>query len=105
MWRTWTSGAAPFITQAMNKRMSHENWGYLRMPTSYMDTISAWNRRRYGLEVDPATITLATGVHPALIAGYHAFSPPGSRVLLTTPPTTASSAASAMRASSPRRAR
>jgi cysteine-S-conjugate beta-lyase len=77
--------AAPFITRALNKRMEHENWGYLRIPDSYYQAVADWNKRRYGLEIDPKTITFVTGVHPGLIAGMNAFVPPGSRVLLTTP--------------------
>jgi cysteine-S-conjugate beta-lyase len=75
----------PCVTRALAERMDHENWGYLRVPSAYPQAIADWNRRRYGLEVDPASVTLTTGVHPALIAGLHAFAPPGSRVLLTTP--------------------
>jgi cystathionine beta-lyase len=35
--------------------------------------------------VSPANLEITTGVHPGLIAALRAFSPPGSRVLLTTP--------------------
>ncbi len=77
--------AAPCITEALAKRCEHENWGYLTRPDSYVRAIADWNHRRYGLEVDPSTIELTTGVHPGLIAALHAFSPPGSRVLMNTP--------------------
>ena len=78
--------AAPCITKALAERCQHENWGYLSMPpASYIDSIVLWNKRRYGLQVDPDSIVLAAGVHPALIAAIQTFSPPGSRVLLTTP--------------------
>lgn len=77
--------APPCVTRALAERCAHENWGYLRMPSSYRQAIVDWNARRYGLEIDPDTIELTTGVHVALIAAMHAFVPPGSRVLLTTP--------------------
>lgn len=77
--------APPFVTRALAERSLHENWGYLRVPSSFREAIADWNRRRYGLDVDPATITLTTGIHPAIIAGFHAFAPPGSRVLMTSP--------------------
>jgi cysteine-S-conjugate beta-lyase len=76
---------APCVTRALAERTAHENWGYTRIPQSFVQAIADWNRRRYGLEIDPDTIVLTTGVHPALIAAMHAFVPPGSRVLLTTP--------------------
>ena len=77
--------AAPCITRALAERCAHENWGYLRQPASYTDAVVDWNARRYGLEIDPATIEWTTGVHPGLIAALQTFAPPGTRVLLTTP--------------------
>ena len=76
---------APCVTRALQKRVNHENWGYGIPDVSYKEAIAAWNRDRHGVEVDPDTIHLAAGVHPALIAGLRAFSPPGSKVLMTTP--------------------
>lgn len=73
------------ITQALADRCEHENWGYLRRPSSYVKAIVEWNSRRYGLEIDPSSVVLTTGVHPGLIAALHTFAPPGSRILLTTP--------------------
>ena len=75
----------PAVTRALAERCQHENWGYTRTPQSYYDAIVEWNQRRYGLEIDPDTIELTTGVHPGLIAALQAFAPPGSRVLMTTP--------------------
>jgi cystathionine beta-lyase len=77
--------AAPCIGRAIAERCKHENWGYLKMPSSFVDAIVAWNKKRYGLEIDPETVVISSGVHPALIAAMETFSPPGSRVLLTTP--------------------
>jgi cysteine-S-conjugate beta-lyase len=80
--------AAPAITQALRDRLRHENWGYLdmvRAQEQMAGAIVAWSKRRYGVDIDPATIELATGVHPALISALQTFSPRGSRVLLQTP--------------------
>ncbi len=77
--------AAPCITRALAERCKHENWGYHHRDSSFTDAVVAWNQRRYGLDIDPATIVWTTGVHPGVIAGLHTFAPPGSRVLLTTP--------------------
>jgi cystathionine beta-lyase len=79
---------APVVTEALKKRLEHENWGYLDEVTTKADlaqVIVAWNRRRYGVEIDPASVELAAGVHPALISALQTFSPRGSRVLLQTP--------------------
>jgi cystathionine beta-lyase len=77
--------AAPCISKALAERCRHENWGYLHTPASYVESIVAWNKRRYGLDIDPDTLVLSNGVHAALIAALKTFSPPGSKVLLTTP--------------------
>ena len=80
--------AAPCITDALNARMKHENWGYLDMgeATPMMtEAIAAWNKKHYGIDIDPNTMVLSAGVHPGLIAALATFSPKGSKVLLQTP--------------------
>ena len=77
--------AAPCITDALARRCEHENWGYLERPDSYTQAIVEWNQRRYGLEIDPNSIELTSGVHSGLIAALRTFSPPGSSVLMNTP--------------------
>ena len=76
---------APAVSRALRERVAHENYGYLTIPASYKESIVDWNRRRYGLAIDPDTIRHAPGVHPAIISTLRAFCPPGSKVLLQTP--------------------
>jgi cysteine-S-conjugate beta-lyase len=76
---------APAITKALQERIQHENWGYLDMPHSFTDGIVAWNKKRYGLNVNPEAVVVTTGVHPGLIAAIKTFCPVGSKVLLITP--------------------
>ena len=77
--------AAPCVTRALAERCAHENWGYLRRPESYVQSIVDFNKRRYDLDIDPGSIVLNTGVHAGLISALQTFAPPGSRVLMTTP--------------------
>ena len=77
--------AAPVITKALRDRMQHENWGYLDNPRMIVDDVVAWNRRRYGVDINPDQMVISAGVHPALIAAMQAFCPRGSKVLMTTP--------------------
>ena len=77
--------AAPSITKALKERLEHENWGYLDMPASFSEGIIAWNKKRYGVTIEPSQLVIAAGVHPALIATLKAFSPKGTKVLLQTP--------------------
>ncbi len=76
---------APAITQALLDRVKHENWGYLDMPQSFIDTIISWNKRHYGIEIKRDHMLLSTGVHPSIVSALRAFSPPGSKVLVLTP--------------------
>jgi len=81
--------AAPSITKALNERLQHENWGYLDMGgpamKSFTEGIVSWNKRRYGVDINPELLVITTGVHPGLIAALRTFSPPGSKVILQTP--------------------
>ena len=54
------------------------------MPPDFFQAIADWNQKRYGLAIDPESIALSDGVHPALIAALKAFARPGNKVLLTT---------------------
>jgi cystathionine beta-lyase len=80
--------AAPCITKALQARLAHENWGYLDMGTAtpaMAESVAGWNRRHYGVTIDPAALVFTNGVHPALIFAIQALSPRGSKVLMTTP--------------------
>lgn len=76
---------APAITKALMERMQHENWGYLETPSSFTESIVAWNKRRYGVEIDPDALIVTTGVDSGLVAALKTFAPRGSKVLLNTP--------------------
>jgi cystathionine beta-lyase len=76
---------APCITRALTERIQRDNWGYLTMPHSQVESIVAWNKDRYGLEIDPRWVVHSPAVHPAIIATLRAFSPPGSKVLVPSP--------------------
>ena len=77
--------SAPAITRALRERVQHENYGYLTVPNSYIESIVNWNQRRYNLEIDPETLRHSAGVHPAIISTLRAFCPPRSKVLVLTP--------------------
>jgi len=77
--------AAPAITEALRKRLEHENWGYLDMPRDFIDGIVSWNKRRYGVDINPDQMVISGGVHPALMSALQAFTPRGGKVLMVTP--------------------
>jgi bifunctional pyridoxal-dependent enzyme with beta-cystathionase and maltose regulon repressor activities len=58
------------------ERMQHENWGYLDMVARrevVSDGIVAWNKKRYGINVNPESVVITTGVHPGIIAALRTF--------------------------------
>lgn len=77
--------AAPVITRALKERLEHENWGYLDNQRMIVDSIVAWNKKRYGVDIKPEQLVISAGVHPALISAMDTFCPRGSKVLMTTP--------------------
>jgi cystathionine beta-lyase len=76
---------APCITKALEERLKHEVWGYLDMPKAFPAGIVQWNKKHYGIDIDPNLLGITTGVHPGIIATLRAYCPPGTKVLLTTP--------------------
>ena len=76
---------APCITEALQKRIAHENWGYTRVADSYIEAITDWNRERHGIDVDPDSIVISSGVHPGLIAALNTLCDPAQKVLVNTP--------------------
>ena len=76
---------APVITEAITKRVLHENWGYILTPDSYYESIINWIEKRYGEEISRDQLLLATGVLPAIQSAIRAFCPKNSKVVLNSP--------------------
>jgi cystathionine beta-lyase len=76
---------APCITEALAKRITHENYGYLAIPESYNRSIIDWNQTRYGLHIESDWLLNANGVNPAILSALRAFAPPGSKVIVQPP--------------------
>jgi cystathionine beta-lyase len=75
---------APAIATALTDRMQ-QNFGYMDLPSSFAAAIVAWNKRRYGVDIDPDSLVFTTGVDSGLITALKTFAPRGSKVLLNTP--------------------
>jgi cystathionine beta-lyase len=65
--------AAPAITKAISERVKHENWGYLDMGkwTPMARICCRWNKS-VRVTIDPGSMQISAGVHPALIAALKA---------------------------------
>jgi len=86
---------APAITEALQKRVAFPNWGYNMIDgdlfmgtagnTPFVKGIIDWNKRRYGINIDPKLVGISAGVIPGIISALQAFAPKGSKVLMVTP--------------------
>ena len=76
---------APCITEALEERCQHHNWGYLSTTEPLREGIVKWNGERHGVDLDPGALTLSDGVYPGIIAALRSFVPTGNKVLLTSP--------------------
>lgn len=86
----------PVVTEALQKRVSHHNWGYELLDidlllgnggnSGFVKGIIDWNRKHYGItNITPANLGVTTGVHSGIMPALRAFAPPGSKVLMATP--------------------
>ena len=77
--------AAPFIIDALRKRVEHGVFGYVCVPDSYYEAVCRWFSGRHGWNVEKDWIIYTTGVVPALSAAVKALSRPGEKVILQSP--------------------
>ena len=54
---------APFVTEAIRRRLENPVLGYTAKPDSYYQAIMNWNKNRYGLEVEKEMIRKALERH------------------------------------------
>ena len=77
--------AAPFIIDALRKRVEHGVFGYVSVPDSYYEATVRWFSRRHGWTMEKDWIIYTTGVVPAISAVVKALSGPGEKVILQSP--------------------
>lgn len=76
---------APFIVDALRRRVEHGVFGYVTVPDSYYDAVIRWFSTRYDLQIQREWIEYTIGVVPALSVTVKAFCQPGEGVILLTP--------------------
>ena len=76
---------APFVTEAIRRRLDNPVLGYTAKPDSYYQAIINWNKNRYGLEVEKDMITFVPGIVPGIGMALNAFTEPGDKVLIQPP--------------------
>jgi len=76
---------APCVTEALQKRVAHEVYGYMTTPESYHQSIIDWNERRYGTVIERDMLLDSPALLPGLLAAMRAFNPPGAKIVVQTP--------------------
>ncbi|WP_251622684.1 MalY/PatB family protein [Odoribacter lunatus] len=76
---------APAIIEALEKRVAHGIFGYVKVPQSYYEAIVQWFSRRHQWTIECPWIIYTTGVVPALSAIIKAMTEPGDKVIVQTP--------------------
>ncbi len=76
---------APCIIEALQRRVAHGIFGYVRVPDSYYESVTTWFARHHGWTMQPEWIIYTSGVVPALSAILRALTTEGDEVLCLTP--------------------
>lgn len=76
---------APFVTEAIRRRLENPVLGYTAKPDSYYQAIMNWNKNRYGLEVEKEMIHFVPGIVPGLGMALNTFTEPGDKVMIQPP--------------------
>lgn len=77
--------AAPFIMDAVRKRVEHGIFGYTHVPERYYDAVIGWFDRRRGWKIEREWIRYISGIVPALSVIVDALTEPGEKVVFQTP--------------------
>jgi cystathionine beta-lyase len=74
-----------FITAAMEKRLSHEIYGYTFRSASFYESVIKWLKTRHDWKIKKEWIEFSPGIVPALNLAVLAFTRPGDKIIVQPP--------------------
>lgn len=77
--------AAPFIIEAVRRRVEAGAFGYTLIPESYYERVRNWFRKRYSWQIAREDIIPIQGIVPAVSVAVKALTEPGDKVVFFTP--------------------
>lgn len=77
--------AAPFILEAVQRRLDHGVFGYTMVMDDYYQAVMDWFGRRRGWKIEKDWIMCIPGVIPAIACTLKAFTKPGDKVAIHAP--------------------
>lgn len=75
----------PEIVQALQRRMSHQIYGYSVPGQGYWDSVIAWLHRRHNLDVTREQLAFVPGVVRGIAYALNFFTRPGDKVVIQPP--------------------
>lgn len=75
----------PCITEALQRRVAHGIFGYIRVPEAYYEAVCNWFGKRHGWHINREDIIYTSGVVPAVSAVIKALTLPGDQVIVQGP--------------------
>lgn len=76
---------APFIVDALKKRVEHEIYGYEMMPDSAFQAQVEWFKRRHQVDIKTEWMAFSPSVVATINAAIQAFSSPGDSIIVQEP--------------------
>ncbi len=74
-----------FIMNALRGRLEHPVLGYTMVPDSYVESIIAWQKRRYNWEGSREHLTFIPGIVQGIAMAIQAFTKPGDKIIVQSP--------------------
>lgn len=76
---------APFVVEALKKRLEHEVLGYTFACQEWSESIVSWLQQRYGWTIRPEMLTFTPGIVRGLAFALHCFTQKGDKVMVMPP--------------------
>lgn len=76
---------APAVVKALERRVKHGIFGYVKVPDEYYQAVTNWFARRHGWQFRKEWMIYTSGVVPALSAIIKALTEPGDDIVVQTP--------------------
>lgn len=76
---------APFVIEALKKRLEHEVLGYTFASKEWSDSIVGWLDKRYGWSIDKEDLFFSPGIVRGLAFVLHCFTEKGDKVMVMPP--------------------
>lgn len=76
---------APAVVEALERRVKHGIFGYVKVPDEYYQAVTNWFARRHGWQFPKEWMIYTSGVVPAISAIIKALAEPGDGIVVQTP--------------------